>query len=356
MNKHSLYRSAVALALAALLAGCADVPASSAPGPAQSAPASQTAPSAAAPSSSSAEPAPLPAAAPAGFVWTVAPEIRAADILPLTYGRPVKEAGGYGALGLVSGWPLAAIRLEEDPESISWGLIDFDGALQTDCAYYRPFVGFDGRLSLSNASGENGYYEWEYLTDGTLAPINTPEITGTSVSGDYLWRADEQLLYIGSGQDGFYVAGTQSYNDMADPAYTGLAWYADAPIPSAGPYGYGDRVIVLQDGRPVGEAIPCDEFATVNFSCGVAGVCQDGLWGLLNTDGTRRLPCAYDRMFPATEDTVVLYENGRPGLYSLAADAWLIEPGSSALEELRPMAGGRLFARAGGLWGVLAAE
>lgn len=115
-------------------------------------------------------------------------------------------------------------------------------------------------------------------------------------------------------------------------------------------------MIVLQDGRPAGEAIPCDELAAVNFSCGAAGVCQDGLWGVLNADGTWRLEPAYSRMFPASGDTVVLYENGAPGLYDLAAGAWRIEPGAAGLEELRPMVDGRLFARSGGLWGVLAAE
>lgn len=359
-DKLRLASGAVALSL--LLSACTAAPAADAPTSAASEDAFVASASSgpASPASSSGAPSspvsPGEAALPAGFTWAVEPSLQAEDIQPLCYARPLpSDAGGYGALGLVSSWPLAAICQSADQNSEAWGLIDLEGRTVTDCIYRTPFVGFDGRLSLSNSGDGSGYFEWEYLEDGTLSPIDTPEITGTSVNPNYLWRADESALYIGSGQDGFYAV-SSFYGSSADPAYSGLAWYSEQPIPSTGPYEYGNQVIVLQNGQPVGEPLACDDFATVNFSCGVAGICQNGQWGLVNADGTWRLDCAYNAMFPASEDTVVLYQDGQPGLYGLTENAWLIEPGAvDGLEELRPMVNGRLFARSNGLWGVLAA-
>lgn len=292
----------------------------------------------------------------ASYHWEVEPFLEAPAVEVLCYQRPMEGLGGSLALGLVSDWPYG-VFFTGDLQEPAQGLISYDGTVLPDVQGRDVMVGYDGRLSIQTESGEK-----ELLRDGSMQDISTPEITGTNVNQRYLYDGGTGILYEGSGQDGFLPV---------QEAVSGVVYYAE-DIDPENCYDYTNRFVVLQDGTPAFAPFEADECQ--NVSCNVMAVRRGDAWGYWKADGTQLLPFEYqghqygqaydetgtlafgfvNEAYPATEDTLVLYRGGETGLYDLESGEMRIPFG--ILEELRPVQGGKCFARSGGLWGVLELE
>lgn len=353
-------RKAAALFLAACLAGCA--------APVQSAPAVTPVPVDTTPAPVDATPTPAPTeqpapAAPAGTAWVVEPTLAFDTLQPMIVDRPpsLDDASPYDyncVRGTVTsdGFSLVCKGEGEDAKR---GLIDMDGKLVVEPAWEHIDCGSGGRYVLWV------WTEDRYATldeDLRLVEIDDAErikIMGTSTNHGLCWVEEDGRLYSFGGGDSYIWKGEWPVPHNDGPV--AARWMESFPNDGSGDSGpASNEYCILTDGtRPVSEEKYEDAGA---YSCGVIPVCQNGKWGYADEQGTLVFPCQYDAAwksphewgddsgYPATEDTVVLCRDGQYALYALDGRA-LIPFG--ACEELCPVSGGRLWAKQGGLWGVL---
>ena len=346
MRNHTL--SALVLS-GLLLAGCGRTP--TATPTVTAAPA--TAEAAASPESAApvaAEPA-APAATEqpqAVATWVVEPTLEADNIDVLRQQRGTANEQDYNAFAMHKDDGLCLIV-----QGGRMGLIDYDGNLVAPAQYDTVELGMYGRYVLSNGGGEfSGGSSWTLENNQlvSLAGASMVDTVGTAPNRVLYWVPERDSIYISGGADTWleapYTAATPCAGWVVTRIEDECATEWD---------GY-----VLTDGtRPVSDTHYEDAGA---FSSGLIPVCQGGKWGYLNARGETVLPFEFDACwdqsscldplpYAATEGCVVVCREGQYALYDVAGNC-LIDFGQ--YEALRPVHDGKLWARQGGKWGVLA--
>lgn len=311
-----------------------------------------------------AEPDPVPGAGPFlpdGVRWVIAPYLKADSIYPVFLSRAIDEQY-FNASGQISRDGLNEVMTDG-----KHGLIDLDGTWAAPCEFSDITCGYEGKYLLTRDEGDGVQAEYIFGEDGTLRRLEPGEtdeqgriirigITGTTPDASLCWVDDtQQLAMLSEG----------STVDAIDPLdYPAPAYWLSSATPEGVRQlseGLTDQQIyrpfVLTDGtRPVND----ERYQCIGcISEGVVFAQKDGSWGVLNTAGETVFPFEYGGVspwgtcYPATEGTLILYDGETCALYAVSG-AEIIPFGF--FEQLLPACGGRLWAKQGGRWGVLALE
>lgn len=373
--KRRLASLCLAASLLAGLFGCSapaapDSPAATTAPTASESPAATAAPAEEPTATAAPSPTPGIPAAPAGTHWLLPPTYEVDSLEPVTYGRPLASDPYNSTKGLCTADGM--VKICNWDGAMHCGLLNREGQVAVPQEYESIFCGYDQRYSLDKGVAFDSDERYFTLDEtGQIEPLHPDEevgISGTSSNGRLCWIEDEQAVYEwGGGGDAFIEF--RPLDSLTGPC--AAQWLATMPEDHMMPFLEGVPLVLLgADGQPISDTQYEDAGA---FACGVVPVYQNGCWGYADETGTLVIPCEYDASwkswiyeyldgeaytytyepigcYNATEDTVVLCRDGQYALVTLAGET-LIDFG--ACEELRPLQGDRLWAKAGGRWGLL---